>query len=105
VLTSLSAVADANAELITAYREYPATHTLEEFQKLKSLNWRARIKMILALVIPSPAYMRWRYNMVSSWVLPFYYFHRWLGILKDIIRTFITLISKRISIHSHAENL
>jgi hypothetical protein len=97
VLDTLLGVADKNTELIETYQGQPATHTLEEFQKMKFLDWRGRIRMLLALLIPSPVYMRWRYELKNSWVLPAYYLYRWWGIFKDAIRTVIVLMQKSYS--------
>ncbi len=87
VLDALSRSFDRNSELVATYQELPATHTFEEYQKLLYLSWDARFRMLLGLIIPSPKYMRWRYQLVSQWALPQYYFIRWWGIAKDAIRT------------------
>jgi len=91
VFDDLSKVSDKNVEMIRAYRELPVTHTLEEYQKFKYLSWKARIRMILALIIPGPEYMRWRYQFEKSWMLPGYYLYRWSMILLDAGRTFMLL--------------
>lgn len=104
VLTDLSGISDRNTDLIATYQGQPATHTLEEYQKLKFLDWQARIRLVLALMVPSPAYMRWRYGLKTYWVLPAYYLYRWWGIFRDVVRTVIVLIRKsRADIHlNHA---
>lgn len=94
VLGGLSGISDRNTDLLTIYQGQPATHTLEEYQKLKFLSWQARIRMVLALIVPSPAYMRWRYGLKNYWILPAYYPYRWWGILKDGIQTLIALLQK-----------
>jgi hypothetical protein len=100
VLVDLSGISDRNSELIETYQGQPATHTLEEFQKMKFLNWRGRIRMALALILPSPAYMRWRYQLKNFWALPAYYLYRWWGIRKDAVQTVLVLIQKnRSKIH------
>jgi hypothetical protein len=91
VLDDLSRHADRNTERVAALQKPPATHTLEEYQKWKALSWRGRIRLVLALIAPSPAYMRWRYGLRSAWALPAYYLYRWWGIFKDAIRTVIRL--------------
>jgi hypothetical protein len=87
VLDELSEHTDRNMTRVATLQDQPATHTLEEYQKLKSLNGYGRLKLILALVVPSPAYMRWRYGVRSSWALPTFYLSRWWGILKDMVKT------------------
>lgn len=94
VLSALLGMTDRNSELIETYQVHPATHTLEEFQKMKFLDWRGRIRMLLALLIPSPAYMRWRYGLNNYWILPAYYPYRWWGIIKDGVQTGIVLLQK-----------
>jgi len=92
VLDALSGRSDRNTERVRTLQDGPVTHTLEEYQKLKALNWRGQIRLTLALIAPSPAYMRWRYGLQSSRALPAWYLYRWWGILKDAIRTVIRLM-------------
>src|SRR3990172_2209006 len=94
VLDELSKHSDRNTKRVATLQAQPATHTLEEYQKLKSLNWYGRFKLVLALIVPRPAYMRWRYGLRSAWALPAWYLFRWWGILKDAIRTVVLLIQK-----------
>jgi hypothetical protein len=61
-----------------------------------SLNRYGRIRLILALVAPTPAYMRWRYGLKSSWVLPAWYLFRWGGIFKDAVKTAWLIIQKAV---------
>ncbi len=96
VLNTLSKVSDPHQRIVTLKQKHPDTHTLAERQTLLSLNLYGRFRFILALLIPSPAYMRWRYGLKSSWLLPFYYIFRWWGILKDAIRTIFTLFQTRL---------
>jgi hypothetical protein len=49
---------------------------------------------MMALIVPSPAYMRWRYQLRTSWAIPVYYGIRWWGILKDGFRSLISLFKK-----------
>ncbi|MBI5965733.1 MAG: nucleotidyltransferase family protein [Chloroflexi bacterium] len=85
---------DRHQQLIALLRNKPATHILEEQQKLLTLNWYGRFRLMLALIVPAPAYMRWRYQLKTSWVLPAYYLIRWWGILKDAFRTLYLLVRK-----------
>ena len=94
VLTDLYKVPDRNMGRVFELRSQPVSHTHEEYQKLKSLNWRGRFRLILALAAPSPVYMRWRYQLKTSWALPAYYLYRWLGIMKDVLVTSILLLLK-----------
>jgi hypothetical protein len=94
VRTSLAKQIDRHQELVGLLQIKPATHILEERQKLLSLNWHGRFRLVLALIAPSPAYMRWRYQLKTSWVIPFYYLFRWRGIFKDAVHTIILLVKK-----------
>lgn len=91
VLANLAKHSDRHQSLVAQKQIRPATHILEERQKLLSLSWYGRVRLVLALAIPSPSYMRWRYQLKNSWLLPIYYPFRWWGILKDAFRTIIVL--------------
>ena len=94
VITSLSASTDRHQNLVAQKQIRPATHTLEERETLLSLTGYARMRLFLALLVPSPAYMRWRYKFKTSWHLPWYYLLRWWGILMDGLRSLVSLIQK-----------
>jgi hypothetical protein len=64
---------------------------LEEHQKLMGLNWYGRFRLMMALIAPSPAYMRWRYQLQTPWALPASYLIRWWGIFIDGFRTLRSL--------------
>jgi hypothetical protein len=95
VLQALSTVEDRHQDLVALKMSKPETHILLEHQKMLSLNWYGRFRLVLANLIPTPAYMRWRYKIKTIWFLPWYYIIRWLGILKDGFRTLIVLLEKR----------
>jgi hypothetical protein len=96
VCASLSESPDRHQKLVVLKQTHLATHTLVERQKLLSLNLYGRIRLVLALLFPSPSYMRWRYKLKSSWLLPIYYLFRWWGILKDAVRTVFFLVKSRL---------
>jgi hypothetical protein len=103
VLDRLSHTSDRNAERVAALQSAPATHTLEEYQKLQALNWTGKLRLILALVIPAPAYMRWRYGLNTYWTLPAWYIYRWWEILKDALRTML-LVAQKIILPAQPKN-
>ncbi len=92
VRAKLSAYNDRHKDLVEYLKNKPITHTQEEHQKLMSLNTYGKIRLLLALIIPSPAYMRWRYDLKTSRALLIYYPIRWWGILKDGVNTVIKFI-------------
>jgi hypothetical protein len=94
VLVSLAENSDQYRSLVTLKQTRPATHILDEYQKLLSLNWIGRFWLILGLIAPSPAYMCWRYRLKNSWMLPAYYVLRWWGILMDGFRSLVSLFKK-----------
>ncbi len=94
VRTSLSEQSDRHQQLVALMQIQPATHILEERQKILSLNFYGRFRLILALILPAPAYMRWRYQLKTSWMLPAYYLIRWGGILKDAMQTLLFLVKR-----------
>jgi hypothetical protein len=94
VRASLSEGSDRNRKLVALMQIHPATHMLEERQKLMALNGYGRLRLALALIAPSPSYMRWRYQLQTSWVLPAYYIFRWWGIFKDVLHTIVSLFQK-----------
>jgi len=96
VLIRLAGQIDRHKGLVEQKRNPAGTHTLEELEKLRSLNFYARCRLFGALLAPRPAYMRWRYNLKSLWLLPFYYLFRWWGILKDGVITANHLIQRRL---------
>jgi hypothetical protein len=94
VRASLLEQTDRHQKLVALLKIKPATHILVERQKLLSLNWYGRFRLVLALIAPSPAYMRWRYQLKSSWLVPAYYPFRWWGIFKDALHTVIVTLKK-----------
>ena len=99
VLSSLTGISDRNKKTVIQKQVQPATHVLEERQKLLSLKGSVRFRVLLALLFPSPAYMRWRYGLKTSWEIPAYYVIRWWGILKDGFRSLVSLFKKGSSIN------
>jgi len=95
VRLSLAGVVDRHQPLVALKQLPPATHILLESRKLRSLTWPARIRLFLALLAPSPAYMRWRYRLRYDFLLPYAYLRRWLGIAADGLRTLLAAIKPK----------
>jgi hypothetical protein len=94
VLSSLSGISDRNQQLVALKQIRPTTHLLMERQELLSMKSTARIRYLLALVVPSPAFMHRRYQMKSPWMIPLYYIIRWWDIIKDCLRSLISIFKK-----------
>ena len=45
--------------------------------ELMRLQAKARIKLLITYLFPSPKFMHQRYRVRSTWVLPLYYPYRW----------------------------
>jgi hypothetical protein len=86
-LADLLENSDQHRDRVARKQIRPATRVLEEYQNLKARKWYGRLVLILGLVMPGPAYMRWRYGLKSYWALPAWYLYRWWGILKDGMST------------------
>ncbi len=50
---------------------------------------------LLAIAIPSPAYVRWRYKPRPAWLWPLCYPYRWLDILREGLSTLWQMASSR----------
>lgn len=92
VLSTLAGRSDRNAGRVAAMQDQRVTTTLDAFQKLGSLSWPGRFRWILAVVVPSPVYMRWRYPVKTLWELPFWYPIRWWGIVRDALKSLFLLV-------------
>jgi hypothetical protein len=68
------------------------TLSTQEFERLLTLKPSARLKYVIALIIPSPTYMRWRYKPDPAWLLALWYPYRWLRILREAILTLLGII-------------
>ena len=91
VWASLSESFDRHRGLVALKQTHPVTNILALRQKLQSLNLYGGFRLVIALLIPAPGYMRWRYHLKSSWMLPLYYPFHWWVILKDAVRTVFSL--------------
>ena len=52
---------------------------------------------LLAIAIPTPAYVRWRYKAGLAWLWPLCYPYRWLDMLHDGLSTLWKIASSRIA--------
>jgi hypothetical protein len=88
LLSRLEAQTGAQDALVALKAETAPTRILGEWKKLSSLNWPGRLRLLIALVFPSPAYLRWRYQPRPAWIWPLYYVYRWVDIARDGWKTF-----------------
>jgi hypothetical protein len=60
------------------------------------MNWAARFSLIWAHLVPTRAYLRWRYQLrLPAWLWPLYYPYRWFDLARDSVRTLIRIGRKR----------
>jgi hypothetical protein len=51
-----------------------------------------KIKFVITMVVPSPRYIRWRYNPKPAWLWPLYYPYRWMRMVRESISTISKLL-------------
>ena len=56
------------------------------YRELKTLRGTDRIRRLLQIAFPAPAYMRWRYRPRPSWSWPLCYPRRWGIVLWDLLK-------------------
>jgi hypothetical protein len=69
-----------------------ATYKLD---RLLTLDLIDGLKYAIATVLPSPAYMRWRYRPKPGWFWPLYYPYRWFRMLREVIYTISKILLPR----------
>ena len=97
VLAQLSNTRDRHRSLIEQKGVGHPSRVMEEYQNLRTRKWYGRLVMLLGLIAPAPAYMRWRYGLKSNWSLPAWYLYRWWGICKDAVKTLWLVAHRRVS--------
>jgi hypothetical protein len=98
VLDVLAASSDTRAASMVHYMESPVQNRADAlYIHLVNLNWHGRILMILAHILPTRAYLRWRYPFgLPGWLWPLYYLYRWYDLARDGLRTGATLLRRKI---------
>jgi len=66
------------------------------WEKLNSLDWVGKLGLLRGLLLPSPAFVRWRYRPNPSWTWPLFYPYRWFDILREGFFLAIRAIKARI---------
>jgi hypothetical protein len=96
VLAALAEASDAEARRLVARRaEGLQTRATGVVAAVSSLSPAARLRLLLAVAIPSPAYMRWRYKPRPAWLWPLCYFYRWFDILREGLTTLWQMANSR----------
>jgi hypothetical protein len=64
-----------------------ATLAMNDFGRMLSLEKWERVRFAIAIVLPSRAYIHWRYNPKPTWIWPLCYLYRWFRMLREAIKT------------------
>ena len=75
------------------------------WNELRTLSWRARWRLSRALVLPSAAYMRFRYGRRWSWAWPLGYPLRWCTVLQRAATMLMKLVVRSRKRESRARPL
>lgn len=93
LLDALAGADDPRTLRLVRRKAHPLqTRATQTWNTISSLEWRAGLRLALAIAFPSPAYVRWRYRMGRLW--PLCYPYRWLDIVCEILSTTRTLIHR-----------
>lgn len=63
------------------------------FLMVSSLNWRARLVILITRLFPSHEFMGWKYTIKPVWLLPLFYPYRWVSLIYEIL--FCMIIRKK----------
>jgi hypothetical protein len=90
ILQELASRRPAAQDLAHASHIHPHSTRLEATRQLmRGMNARERWIWFWGSILPTPQFMRWRYEFHSNWLLPFFYFWRWGIIAADAIKTMV----------------
>lgn len=56
---------------------------------MRAMSPAEKWKWFWGSLLPTPAWMRWRYQPRATWQLPFFYLYRWFVIARDVIQTML----------------
>jgi hypothetical protein len=73
-------------------RRRPRTLSERVMHDLATMGWRDGLRTVQRILLPPPAYMRWRYAVDGTWRLPAAYWARWRHMAQD---AWYTLQGKR----------
>ncbi len=83
-LAELKTLGDVRDWQLVAFMKSPSDNRMvETFRHLPKMRRAVRLRLILTLIFPSPAYMRYRYKPSPEWLWPLYYLYRWVDVLSD----------------------
>jgi len=84
LLEQLAQVADPAVDRLVAFKQqFGGVRLLYDWYSLVALRGTPRLRYMLGMIFPSPAYIRWRYQPRPSWLFPFYYPYRWVRMVAE----------------------
>ena len=95
LLESLIEGVDSRDQASVQRKTRPQPRWESTSDQLASLSWRAQLRLLLAITIPNPTYVRWRYKPRPAWLWPLYYPYRWFDILRDGLTTLWRMAKSR----------
>jgi hypothetical protein len=96
VLDALSHADNGQAAWLVRRRASPLqTRATSLVAKVASLDWPARLRLVQATLLPSPAFVRWRYHPNPPWLWPLCYPYRWADIAREAATTLWRLAGER----------
>lgn len=88
LLQSLAACRPAHDTMAHVQRRrQPHTRSERVLHDLSTMGWRDALRSAQRILLPPPAYMRWRYTVDAPWQLPAAYWARWRHMAADAWRT------------------
>ena len=104
LLESLMDGTDSRDQALVQRKTRPQSRWQSTTDQLTSLSWRARLRLLLAYFLPSPAFVRKRYRPHPAWLWPLFYPYRWLDMLRDGLATSWRVANSRWQIGKTSDN-
>jgi hypothetical protein len=96
LLEKLAAGRDVESErAVAAGRSTGASRGARVYEELRALDWRGRARLALAILWPSPDYLRWRHRLRPAWLWPLGYPYRWGVIAFQLLGALLPKLLRR----------
>lgn len=73
---------EATVKLLES-KALPSRKGVKVWNTFNTLDWHGRLSLLRAIFLPSPAFVRWRYQPRPSWTWPLFYVYRWFDIMRE----------------------
>ncbi|HEY1013904.1 MAG TPA: nucleotidyltransferase family protein, partial [Herpetosiphonaceae bacterium] len=90
-----AAISPAERRFLDRKRQAVRSQGMDQWLKLATLSWPARLRMILGLLLPSRAYLAWRYRLRPAWLWPAAYPFHWARMAAEGLATLARLARRR----------